>query len=128
MIDTLPESRLKDRNQGSKFMDWPLQDGATIRVEVVPVFCANCGVDNGYVPKDNTTFAFFLCRRCFEVYGEIAGTYAEPDQQFWTTVREAMEEEYGHVLDQRELMILAAQGWGVLAPLVKESPIKLFVS
>ena len=105
--------------------DWPMPDGSKVRIEVEPVFCANCGKDNGYVPKENTTWAFWLCQKCYDTYGIIANTYVEPDWEFWQKLQHEMLDKYGHVLNQTELTKLAEEGWGPLAQLVKESPIKI---
>lgn len=121
--DILPDSRLKS-DKGSLMMDWPLGDGRFVRTEVVPVFCANCGKPNGYVPRDNTTWAFWLCQRCFDEHGLPAGLMAAPDDAFWESVQQEMLDRYGRILTEAELQRLAEQGWGPLANLAKDSPIK----
>ena len=122
--NVLPDSRLKS-DKGSIMYNWPLADGTTVRIEVVPVFCANCGKPHGYVPKDNTNWAFWLCVKCYEKHGTIAGTYVEPDAEFWKKVEYEMLENFGHHLNEQELAFLQEQGWGALEKLVRESPIKV---
>lgn len=121
MPDILPDSRLGSNN-GAVIADWH----GFGRVECVPVFCANCGAEHGYVPKENTTFSFWLCQQCFEKYGEIAGCMVQPDHEFWEEVKQTMLANFGHALDPLELFVLEQQGWGPLASLVKESPIKVY--
>lgn len=125
MVDTLPDSRLTRDDLNAVMIDWPLPDGRTVRVECVPTFCANCGKSGPFCPKDNTTWMFWLCGPCHEKYGAIAGTLAMPDAEFWEKVNQEMLEHYGHALDPLELMVLEEQGWGPLAKLVKESPVKV---
>jgi hypothetical protein len=123
--DVLPDSRLGS-DLGSMMMDWtnPVT-GEVHRIEVVPTFCANCGVQNPYyVPKENCVWTFWLCENCAATYGAIAGTYTESDKAFWAKVQAEMIEHYGHILNQEELARLQDQDWGPLASLIKESPIK----
>lgn len=121
MSDILPDSRLLSE-VGTVLVDWP----GFGRVECVPVFCANCGAPHGYVPKENTTFSFWLCQPCFETYGTIADTMVMPDHEFWQDVEQEMLTHFGHALDPTELLILEQQGWGPLASLAKASPIKVY--
>ncbi|MDE2102482.1 MAG: hypothetical protein KGL39_34870, partial [Patescibacteria group bacterium] len=93
----LPDSRAHTGKQGV-MMDWQMPDGTTVRVEAVHVFCANCGKLYGLVPKENTVFTFWLCAPCFEKYGAIAGTFAQPDGEFMQSVVEEMTERFGRTL------------------------------
>ena len=54
----------------------------------VPIFCANCGASGGRVPECNMTFAFYLCQKCADSWGDIAHTYMEPDAVFWKRVHD----------------------------------------
>src|SRR4051812_3186131 len=94
----LPDSRLQDRDQGTVMMDWELLGGGIMRLEMSPVFCGNCGVLSRYVPKENTSFAFYLCGKCFRTYGAIAGTFALPDDEFDRAVQHEMETRFGRAL------------------------------
>lgn len=129
MTAVLPDSRLSRPDFGVLMQEWPgtRPDGQPWgRIETVPVFCANCGIPYGYVPKASTTFAFWLCIPCSETYGKIAGTMMMPEDEFWEKVQAEMIENFGHVLNQEELAVLEVLGWGPLASLVKDSPIKVF--
>jgi hypothetical protein len=124
----LPDSRLADRDMSTVMADWALPDGRTVRIECSPVYCANCGSMYGYVPKDNTVFVMWLCNRCFEQYGAVAGTYAVPDEQFCKDVAHEMHEAYGRTLSDWELFNLMERG-ALVAPLValeKESPYRVY--
>jgi hypothetical protein len=68
----------------------------------VPVFCASCGADGGLCPEENMTFMFFLCTRCYGLYGDIAGTYAMPDEIFFARVRELEAQTFGRSLTLEE--------------------------
>jgi hypothetical protein len=48
----------------------------------VPMYCANCGADGGYVPEDMKQVAFYLCDSCWEKHGAIAGAMAVSDDVF----------------------------------------------
>jgi hypothetical protein len=121
----LPDSRLTHHPTfGSQMVDWPMPDGTTVRCECVMVYCANCGKEFGYVPKDNTSFAFWLCAKCFETHGAIAGTYAQPDDEFCKSVQEEMRKKFGRDLTGEELLALQECGklGKALELLEKESP------
>ena len=70
----------------------------------VPIFCANCGADGGLVPEENCNFAFYLCNPCAEKFGDIEGTYIEPDAVFWQRVKEEQLAKYGRELTSAELV------------------------
>jgi hypothetical protein len=107
----LPDSRLSQRPEWGCFMgDWQLPDGATVRIEIQPIFCANCGVLYANIPRDNTDFAFALCNDCFWTYGRIAGTYAMPDDEFNKKLAAEMQARYGRDLTHTELALEADQG------------------
>lgn len=78
----LPDSRMKNP-KSSKTMYWP---GAG-NIEVEEVFCANCGKRHGWVPQQNTTYAFWLCNYCSETYGTSLPGYLMPDEVYWEKVR-----------------------------------------
>lgn len=126
MVNThvLPDSRLHDDSLGSIMVDWDMPDGSKVRIEVVPIYCGNCGKLYGHVPKENTTFVFWLCRKCFEHHGAIAGTYAMPDDEFNQKVAFEMREKFHRDLTDLELFHLAEHGklGTALENLVKDSP------
>lgn len=119
----LPDSRLKNRDFGAVMSDIDLPDGSIIRLEMIPVFCANCGKHHGYVPKENITWSFWLCQPCADKCGEIAGMMMVPDHQYWEAVKEEMIANYGRVLTHEEVETLVEHGYGKLASIAKESPI-----
>jgi hypothetical protein len=104
--------------------DWPLVGGGSVRLEVQPVYCANCGKPYGIIPKENTTFSFWVCPKCFEKYGEVAGTLAIPDDVWAEAVAEEMQEKHGRHLSEIEIIILKNRGElsKELLLLEKESP------
>ncbi len=123
----LPDSRLHDANLATVMVDWSLPSGGTVRIEVAPVYCASCGVMFGYVPKENTSFAFWLCNQCFETYGAVVGTFAVPEEEFNQAVAHEMEERYGRHLTELELYREIEQGrlGTPLELLARESPYKV---
>jgi hypothetical protein len=120
--DLLPDSRLLS-NVGAVMREWPMPDGTKVWIETVPCFCANCGAEGPFVPKENTTFMFWLCRKC-EHFGAIAGTMTMPDHVFFQKVADEMLESHGRYLDGLDLVVLAAAGslGSGLEKLIKESP------
>ncbi len=88
----------------------------------VPVFCANCGVDGGMVPEQNMTFVCWICAKCAETYGAIAGTMLMPDQVFWERVKQEQLEAYGRYLTEEELATIIKDGSSPLAKLITEGP------
>lgn len=122
----LPSSLLTHRpDLGSRMVDWPMPDGTTVRCECVQVFCANCGTPYGWVPKDNTTFAFWLCDECFKKHGPPPGTYVSPDDEFRRKLQEEMVAKHGRILTSEELLRLADRNeLGPLALLLRETPYK----
>lgn len=78
---------------------------------MIPIYCANCGVEGGMVPERNMTFVFWLCQPCFESYGEIAGTMVQPDQVFWAQVKADWEGYEQEMIDKGHL-VLRADGEG----------------
>lgn len=82
--DVLPDSRMRERKGGVH---------SATHGNLIPIFCANCGKEWGFVPENFITFAFALCDKCAETHGDIAHTYKEPDDVFWERVNNAMKEE-----------------------------------
>lgn len=76
-------------------VQWRTPGGGQVRVEAEPIYCANCGKLWGHVPKENTTFTFFLCKGCYEKHGEIANTYVQPDDEFMRDVAFELEKRFG---------------------------------
>lgn len=120
----LPDSRLRDQTLGSQMVDWPLPGGGTVRVEAVHIFCMNCGKLYGWVPKDNCAFTGWMCRKCHEAYGDAAGQFAMPDDEFARNVAAEMEAKFGRVLTDAEIVYFKGRGelGTALELLEKESP------
>ena len=78
-IDILPDSR-------TRFVRGSTRSPAG---NLVPIHCANCGKRQGMAPEHLCTFAFALCEKCAEVYGDSAHFYKEPDQVFFQRCAEA---------------------------------------
>jgi len=110
MADLLPDSRMKDRRQ---FVPGPMGN-------MVPIFCANCGVDGGLVPEAGTTFVCWLCRTCAEALGEVAGCMLMPDEVYWQKLKEEQLEQYGRYLTEPELVAVVEAGASPLATLIKQ--------
>lgn len=86
----------------------------------VPVFCANCGHDGGMCPEQNMTFIFYLCKKCADTHGEIAGTMMMPDEVFFEKLKQEQLQGFGHYLDQNELAAVVEVDATPLARLLKE--------
>jgi hypothetical protein len=87
---------------------------------LIPIYCANCGVPYGMVPERMITGAFALCVKCAETHGPVAHTYQESDQAFWRRVEEAQKEEFGRMLSPVELAVQLDDLTSVLARLAAE--------
>jgi hypothetical protein len=108
--DILPDCRTKDRRVFSE----------TALGISVPIFCANCGADGGQVPEENMTFAFYLCGKCAETHGAIAGVMLMPDEIFYEKVKQEQIEKHGRFLTEQELSAIVAADATPLATLLKE--------
>lgn len=86
----------------------------------VPVFCANCGADGGLCPHENMTFMFYLCTKCAETYGQIAGTMMMPDEVFFERLRQEQLEAHGRYLAPQEIAQVVAEDCTPLAKLLKD--------
>lgn len=87
----------------------------------LPIFCANCGAEGGYVPEENMTFAFYLCRNC-EHLGSTANMMAEPDVAFWNRVNKEQMDKYNRLLSQKELQKVVEDSSTPLSTLLAEGP------
>ena len=114
----LPDSRLQD-SKGVK----RIEHGHWGRINMQPVFCANCGKLGAYVPEENCSFACWLCDPCAETMGPIAGTMMMPDEVFWKRVKEEQLEKYGRLLTKAEMEVVLDAPSGAMATLLRESPI-----
>lgn len=111
----LPDSRLVRHVRG-------VIDGflGRFRLQLEPIFCANCGCDGGFVPTENMTFVFYLCDPCHERHGVPEGTYAVPDEVFFARVHEEQMEKYGRELSPFEMAEALKDDNNILAKLAKD--------
>ena len=112
--DTLPDSRPRVQ-KNSRWIKG---------VEHVPIYCASCGIEGGWVPAKNMTFAFWLCEinGCAEKWSPLVGTYCVPDEVFWQKVREEQMAQYGRDLSAQELIEVLKDDSNSLTKLCKERP------
>jgi hypothetical protein len=115
MADILPDCRAK---QPTKVIKGTL---GAFRLNMVPVYCGNCGVSGPLVPMENMTFAFWLCKKC-EKFGAIAGTMQMPDEVFWAKVKEAEIEKYERELNPAETAEALKDGDSILSKLARDRP------
>lgn len=113
----LPDSRLRNRIKGVVrgffrgvgMINW------------VPIYCANCGKPNGYVPEENMDFVFWLCDRCSRTsVAQEAGVALVPDEVFWQKVKYEQLEKYGRVLSPAELATVADSTTTPLSKLLRD--------
>ncbi len=86
----------------------------------VPIYCANCGADGGFVPEENCNFAFYLCNACAEKWSPLEGTYLVPDNVFWQRLKEEQISRYGRELSETELVELLKDENNSLSKLCKD--------
>lgn len=116
MSETLPNSLTKT----------PVVDHSMSRTgqEWLVLFCASCGVEGGRVLKcdipNKEEFAFWLCQKCFDTYGTVAGTTAIPDELFAQKVREAQLEREGRLLLENEIIEALQNSDHYLSRLVRD--------
>lgn len=127
MPDVLPDSRLKDP-KATVMADWTLSNGHTIRLELEPIYCFNCGVPTGYVPRYIMSFVSWMCAKCSEAYGTLAANWKSSDEEFWAKVHSECLDKFGQGLTQQDLAILGDQGrlGPALEALARESPYKVW--
>lgn len=117
MNDLLPDSRLKNPTGVLR-----IAFGEHGRLNMQPIFCANCGKLGAYVPEENMTFAFWLCDHpCADRWATLAGTYTTSDEEFWAKVAAESLETYGHYLTEADVLQLPKSG--SLSTLLRESPL-----
>ena len=107
----LPDSRLKTPKD-TVMGDFELSDGRTVRIEWEPAYCAQCGKLYAMVPKENTTFVFCLCQKCYKALGEqlISGHYWCPDDEFAANVVAEMDARFKRTLTDQEVYDAALDG------------------
>lgn len=85
----------------------------------IPVFCANCGVPGGSCPEENMTFLFYLCQKCNDTYGDIAGTMMMPDEVFFEKLKQEQLASHGRFLSEAELVEIVLADASPLATLIQ---------
>lgn len=65
------------------------------------------------------TFMFYLCNKCAETHGQIAGTMMMPDEVFFEKLRLEQLETHGHYLSEAELITIVQEDASPLATLLK---------
>lgn len=119
MTDILPDSRTRERSKGRK--------GAVIGmwgIYWIPIYCANCSVFYGRVPEESS-FAFWLCNKCYAKHGLEAGLMAEPESVFWAKVNAEAEDVYGGELTIDQLQSIVDADSSPLASLIKQGATNL---
>ena len=86
----------------------------------IPIFCANCGCDGGWVPEAAKDFAFYLCVPCAETWAPLAGTMLVPDEVFWQKLHGAQFEKHGRLLTDLELVEQLKDGDSMISKLARE--------
>jgi len=113
MKDILPDSRQRYIHTPKKMIHTP--GGAW-----VPFYCANCGRESGSCPVENMTFMFYLCNKCAETHGAIAGVMLMPDEVFFEKIKQEQMATYGRYLSEQELRAVVEADASPLATLLKQ--------
>lgn len=113
--DILPNCLTRDPK-----VDWSISNPGW---EWQYLFCGSCGADGGrvlktYLPKE---FAYYICEDCLSKYGHVLGTYTEPDEVFRQKVVQAMEEDFGHTLNEIEVLSALEDDSSSISKLAKDS-------
>lgn len=76
-------------------------------VKEIPIFCANCGVDGGWVPEPSKDFAFFLCddnqNGCSAKWSPMVDFMVVPQEKFWEVARQEQLERLGREMTPVEI-------------------------
>ena len=86
----------------------------------VPIYCANCGADGGWIPEAAADFAFYLCVPCGDKWAPLAGTMLVPDEVFWAKVVDAQMENDKRILTPAETVEALKDGDHYLSKLARE--------
>jgi hypothetical protein len=108
----LPDSRMKTIHTPRGMVQGP--GGMWL-----PVFCANCGADGGLCPEENMTFMFYLCNKCSETHGQIAGVMMMPDEVFYEKLKQEQLASHGRYLTPLEVAAVVEADASPLAKLIK---------
>ena len=76
-------------------------------VKWIPIYCANCGCDGGYVPEPSKDFAFFLCdenqKNCAAAWSPLVDHMIVPQEKFWEVARQEQLERLGREMTPVEV-------------------------
>lgn len=110
MPELLPDSRAKSIKHSKLYrgINW------------IPLYCANCGGDGGWVPEADCTFAFYLCDNCEAGWKELPGTYTEPDTVFWARLKNEQMEKYGRELEPHEIIEVLKDDTSTISKLARD--------
>lgn len=75
---------------------------------MVPIYCAVCAKQGGYVPEENMTFAAWLCDDCYHTHGDPFNGMVMPDEVFWARVHAEQREQHGRELTPEETVVALA--------------------
>lgn len=117
--DILPDSRLRRIHDPRGSVTGTVLGH---RLQWEQCYCANCGVAGIMCPTENMTFMFWLCEACFEKHGAIAGTYAVPDDIFYSRLNAELLEQYGGIPGHKTLAAALADDESTIAKLAKDKP------
>lgn len=122
--EVLPSSRAKS--------DIGIKSYGATGMRMVPVFCANCGIESGmYVLESDwdavKSFSFWLCderypKNCYSKWAALAGTGVTPDEVFWAKVKQAQLEKFGRELTAPEIIEALKDENHIIYKLSKERP------
>lgn len=85
----------------------------------VPIYCANCGREGGWVPEAACDFAFYLCTPCLDTHGAQTLGMVVPDHEFYENLKHEQLEAYHRFLTPDELVEIVAADMTPLATLIK---------
>ena len=91
----------------------------------VPIYCANCGADGGWIPeaaKDEDCFYLCIANGCFDKWTPIQGTFVVSDEVYWQHCKNVMLEEYGRELTGNEVIEALKDPTHILSKLAKDRP------
>jgi len=73
-----------------------------------PIFCANCGVDGGFVPEPSKDFAFYLCdedrNNCSGKWSHMVDYMIVPQEKFWEIARLEQLARLGRLMTVEEIL------------------------
>jgi len=72
--------------------------------EYEQAYCANCHKAGPIVLAENCNWMFWLCNVCETKWAPVAGTYAQPDEEFFKRVAEAQLEKKARSMTAMELL------------------------